>query len=78
MRCVASFNEAFWLRNVEGVRPPGDCSVYVEDELIQGHSFERHLSARVHNTPTAVDIVGTGAPRLVSVDASDLKEALKT
>ena len=49
-RCVACFNEPFSLRNVEGVQPPGDYNVYVEDELIPGLS--RAAYRRVSTTPT--------------------------
>lgn len=58
-RCVACFNEPFSLRNVEGVLPPADYNVYLEDELIPGLS--RGVSARVHDTSIAVDIVSAGA-----------------
>ena len=73
-RCVASFNEPFSLRNVEGVQPPGDYSVYVEDELVQGQSnaVYRRVCTILH-LPSISS--AQERSRLVSVDASDLKEA---
>jgi hypothetical protein len=74
-RCVASFNEPFSLRNVEGLQPPGDYNVYVEDELIQGLS-----RAAYRRVSTILRLPSISSPqeqsRLVSVNASDLKAAL--
>jgi hypothetical protein len=74
-RCVASFDEPFSLRNVEGVQPPGDYNVYVEDELIQG------LSRAAYRRVSAIlQLPSISSPqeqsRLVCVNASDLKAAL--
>jgi hypothetical protein len=74
-RCLASFAEPFSLRNVEGVQPPGDYNVYIEDELIQG------LSRAAYRRVSAIlQLPSISSPqdqsRLVSVNASDLKAAL--
>jgi hypothetical protein len=37
-RTVATFNEPFSLRNLEGIQPAGKYAVFVEDELITGLS----------------------------------------
>jgi hypothetical protein len=74
-RCVACFDEPFSLRNVEGVLPPGDYNVYVEDELIQGLS-----RAAYRRVSTILQLPSISSPqeqsRLVSISATDLDAAL--
>ena len=73
MRCVASLDEPFSLRHVEGAQPPGDYSAYVEDELIQG------LSRAVYRRVCTILQPPISSPqepsRLVFINASDLKRA---
>jgi hypothetical protein len=74
-RSVVSFDEPFSLRNVEGVLPPGDYNVYVEDELIQALS---HPAYRRVSTILQLPSISfpQGQSRLVSISATDLEGAL--
>ena len=74
-RAVASFREPFTLRAVEGMQPPGDYNVYIEDELIQGLS-----RAAYRRVGTILQTPSISSPqdeaRLVSISETDLEAAL--
>ena len=74
-RAVASFKEPFTLRAVEGMQPPGDYNVYIEDELIQGLSHPAYRRvATILQTPSISS--AQGEARLVSISETDLAVAL--
>ena len=74
-RAIASFNEPFSLRNVDGVQPAGEYAVYLEDELIEGLS--RAAYRRVSTTLQTPSLSSPQEPwRLVSVSATELDAAL--
>ena len=74
-RSIASFKEPFTLRAVEGLQPPGDYNVFIEDELIQGLS-----RAAYRRVSTILQTPSISSPqdhaRLVSISATDLEVAL--
>jgi hypothetical protein len=74
-RSVASFKESFSLRSVEGVLPPGDYNVFVDDELVQGLS-----RAAYRRVSTILQMPSISSPqeqsRLVSISETDLAVAL--
>ena len=74
-RAIASFKEPFTLRAVEGMQPPGDYNVYIEDELIAGLS-----RAAYRRVSTILQTPSISSPqdqsRLVSISETDLEVAL--
>jgi hypothetical protein len=74
-RAIASFKEPFALRAVEGMQPPGDYNVYMDDELIQGlsHAAYRRVST-ILQTPSISS--PQDQSRLVSISETDLAVAL--
>ena len=74
-RAVASFKEPFALRAVEGMQPPGDYNVFIEDELIQGLSHPAY-----RRVATILEMPSVSSPqdkaRLVSISETDLAVAL--
>ena len=74
-RAVASFKEPFTLRAVEGMQPPGDYNVFIEDELIPGLS-----RAAYRRVSTILQTPSISSPqdeaRLVSIRETDLEVAL--
>ena len=74
-RAVASFKEPFTLRAIEGMQPPGDYNVYIEDELIPGLS-----RAAYRRVSTILQTPSISSPqdeaRLVSISETDLAAAL--
>jgi hypothetical protein len=74
-RATASFKEPFTLRAVEGMQPPGDYNVYIEDELIAGLS--RAAYRRVSTIPQTPSISSPqDQSRLVAISETDLEVAL--
>lgn len=74
-RGIASFNEPFSLRNVDGVQPAGDYTVYFEDELIEGLS--RAAYRRVSTILQTPSIASSQLQsRLVVVSQTELDAAL--
>jgi hypothetical protein len=74
-RSIATFHEPFALRNLEGNQPPGEYSVYVEDELIAGLSRTawRRISTLLQ-TPSISS--SQEHSRLVVVSSAELEAAL--
>jgi hypothetical protein len=74
-RAIASFKEPFALRSVDGMQPPGDYKVYIEDELIQGlsHAAYRRV-ATLLRTPSISSPQDDA--RLISISETDLAGAL--
>jgi len=74
-RAIASFKEPFTLRAVEGMQPPGDYNLYVEDELIAGLS-----RAAYRRVSTILQTPSISSPqdqsRLVVISETDLEVAL--
>jgi hypothetical protein len=74
-RAVASFKEPFTLRAVEGMQPPGDYNLYIEDELIAGLS-----RAAYRRVSTILQTPSISSPqdqsRLVVISETDLEVAL--
>jgi hypothetical protein len=74
-RAIASFKGPFTLRAVEGMQPPGDYNLYVEDELIAGLS--RAAYRRVSTTLQTPSISSPqDQSRLVVISETDLEVAL--
>jgi hypothetical protein len=74
-RAVASFKEPFALRALEGMQPPGDYNVFIEDELIPGLSRAAYRRvSTILQTPSISS--PQGQPRLVSISETDLEAAL--
>jgi len=74
-RAVASFKEPFTLRAVEGMQPPGDYNLHIEDELISGLS-----RAAYRRVSTMLQTPSISSPqdqsRLVVISETDLEVAL--
>jgi hypothetical protein len=74
-RAVASFKEPFTLRAVEGMQPPGDYNLYIEDELIAGLS-----RAAYRRVSTILQTPSISSPqdqsRLVLISETDLEVAV--
>ena len=74
-RAVASFSEPFTLRALEGMQPPGDYNVFIEDELIPGLSRAAYRRvSTILQTPSISS--PQDQPRLVSISETDLEAAL--
>jgi hypothetical protein len=74
-RITLSFAESFKIRGVEGVQPPGEYVVLMDDELIEGIS---HTAYR--RVATVLCLPSTSSPQhhsqLVPVTQTDLDVAL--
>jgi hypothetical protein len=74
-RSTVTFSKAFTLGGYPGELPAGDYEVLVEEELLQGLSFEAH-----RRTATYLTVRGRGShagrTELRAISESDLKEAL--
>ena len=74
-RAVATFNEPFSLRNMEGLQPAGTYAVFVEDELIT--NLSRTAWRRVATLLQTPSISSSQAnSRLVVVSQTELDAAL--
>lgn len=75
-RSTVTFSNPFTLPGYPGELPAGDYEVLVEEELLQGLSFEAY-----RRTATYMTVRGTGAhagrSELRVTSVSDLKEALR-
>ena len=74
-RSTVTFSNPFALPGYPGNLPPGDYEVLVEEELLQGLSFEAY-----RRTATYLTVRGRGGhagrTELRAISDSDLKEAL--
>jgi hypothetical protein len=74
-RSTVTFSSRFTLPGFPGDLPPGDYEVLVEEELLQGLSFEAY-----RRTATYLTVRGRGGhagrTELRAISDSDLKEAL--
>ena len=74
-RTIATFDEPFSLRNLEGIQPAGTYAVHVEDELIPGLS--RTAWRRVSTLLQTPSIASSQErSRLVVVSPTELAAAL--
>lgn len=75
-RSTVTFSNPFALPGYPGNLPPGDYEVLVEEELLQGLSFEAY-----RRTATYLTVRGRGGhagrTELRPISDSDLKEALR-
>jgi hypothetical protein len=75
-RSTVTFSNPFTLSGYPGDLPPGDYEVLVEEELLQGLSFEAYRRTATYLTVRGRGNVMPDATELRAISDNDLKEAL--
>jgi len=72
---IVSFKEPFSLRDVEGIQPAGNYTIWFEDDLIEGlsHAARRRISTTIQIPSTSSSVEQS---RLVPIRQTDLDAAL--